>query len=52
MPPDAVFEDVFDDDDPGENIDEEWDIVCALPVTGRAVNPSSRPIAAPRATDA
>src|SRR6516165_10415231 len=53
MPPDAVFEDVCDDDDPKENIDEEWDIVCALPVTGRAVvNASSRPIVAPRAKDA
>src|SRR6516225_5556327 len=52
-PPDAVFADVWEDGDSWENGDEELDIVCALPPTGRAVvNASSRPIVAPRAKDA
>jgi hypothetical protein len=52
-PPDAVFADVWEDGDSWENGDEELDIVCALPVTGRAVvNASSKPSVAPRAKDA
>jgi hypothetical protein len=53
MPPDAVFADVWEVGDSWENGDEELDIVCALPVSGRAVaNASSRPIVTARATDA